>query len=58
MRALGFRKFEIRRLFFYEALILVLSACLLGMMIGLTVAYTMALQMNLFMGTETKLDFP
>ena len=44
MRSIGITKNTIKRLYFYEALILVLSACLLGVFIGMTVGYTMALQ--------------
>ena len=44
MRSIGITTYRIKLLYFYEALILVLSSCLLGVMIGMTVGYTMALQ--------------
>ena len=44
MRSIGITSRRIKLLYFYEALILVLSSCLLGVMIGMTVGYTMALQ--------------
>lgn len=43
MRAIGFTKGRIKILYFYEALMLVLASCLLGVMIGCIVGYTMAL---------------
>lgn len=43
MRSIGITKGTIKKLYFYEALILVLSSCLLGVFIGMTVGYTMAL---------------
>ena len=45
-------------LYFYEALILVLSSCTLGVLIGVTVGYTMLLQFNLFLGTNVEPFFP
>ena len=47
---MGFTKFRVRLLYFYEALILVISSCLLGVLIGTMVGYTMLLQFNLFLG--------
>ena len=49
LRSIGLTKNRIRLLFFYEATILVFSACLLGVLVGTTVGYTMVLQENLFM---------
>ena len=43
LRAMGFTKYRIRMLFFYEATILVFASCLLGILIGIIVAYTMVL---------------
>jgi len=44
LRSIGFSKWKIRFLYFYEAIVLVLSSCLLGVMVGMTVGYTMTLQ--------------
>ena len=44
LRAIGLTKNRIRLLFFYEASIMVISACLLGILVGTTVGYTMVLQ--------------
>ena len=51
LRSIGLTKNRIRLLFFYEAAILVFSACLMGVLVGTTVGYTMVLQENLFMQT-------
>ena len=51
-------KNRIRLLFFYEAVILVFSACLLGILVGTTVGYTMVLQENLFQQTYLELWIP
>ena len=52
LRSIGLTKNRIRLLFFYEATILVFSACLLGVLVGTTVGYTMVWQENLFMQTD------
>jgi len=43
MRSIGITSYRIKIMYFYEALMLVLSSCLLGIVIGMTVGYTMAL---------------
>ena len=43
LRAMGVTKTRVRCLYFYEALILVLSSCILGVLIGTIVGYTMLL---------------
>jgi ABC-type antimicrobial peptide transport system permease subunit len=43
LRAIGFTKTRIKMLYFYEAMVLVLASCLLGVMVGLIVAETMTL---------------
>lgn len=43
LRAIGFTKYRVRMLYFYEALILVFTSCLLGIIIGTVVGYTMLL---------------
>ena len=55
---MGFTKYRVRVLYFYEALILVLSSCILGMLIGALVGYTMLLQYNLFFGSTVDFFFP
>ena len=39
LRAMGLTKYRIRMLYFYEALIMVLGACTLGVQIGVAVGY-------------------
>ena len=58
MRSIGITSYTIKMIYFYEALILVLSSCLLGVMIGMTVGYTMAVQQNMFLGSSIKPFFP
>ena len=43
LRAIGITSYRIKLMYFYEALILVLSSCFLGVIIGMTVGYTMAI---------------
>ena len=43
LRAIGFTKYRIRMLYFYESLILVMTSCILGVLIGTGVGYTMLL---------------
>lgn len=43
LRSIGFTKMRIRMLYFYEAMVLVLASCLMGVMIGMVVGYTMML---------------
>ena len=49
LRSIGLTKNRIRLLFFYEAAIMVMAACLLGVLVGTIVGYTMVLQEQLFM---------
>ena len=49
MRAIGFTKYRVRMLYFYESLVLVITSCVLGVLIGTVVGYTMLLQFNLFL---------
>lgn len=58
MRSIGLTSALVKRLYFYEALILVLSSCILGVIIGESVGYTMALQQNIFLNTNTQAFFP
>ena len=58
LRSIGFSRWKIRFLYFYEAIVLVLSSCLLGVMVGMTVGYTMTLQQTLFMSITLEFFFP
>ena len=43
LRAIGFSKCRIKMLYFYEAMVLVFASALLGVMVGMTIGYTMTL---------------
>lgn len=43
LRSIGFTGYRISTLYFYEALLLVFASCLLGILIGVTVGFTMVL---------------
>ena len=43
LRSIGFTKWRIRMLYFYEAMVLVLASCSMGIMVGMVVGYTMSL---------------
>ena len=43
LRSIGFTSYRICMLYFYEALLLVFASCLLGIMIGVAVGFTMVL---------------
>jgi ABC-type antimicrobial peptide transport system permease subunit len=58
MRAMGFTKSRIKMLYFYEAFILVSSSCMLGVMIGVIVGFTMVLQQVVFTGIPLVFYFP
>lgn len=58
LRAMGFTRYRVKALYFYEALILVFSSCALGVLIGCLVGYTMLLQQNLFLGMHLSFVFP
>lgn len=58
LRMLGFTKIRVKLLYFYEAVVLVLASCLLGIMIGILIGYTMTLQQVLIMHVDLKFYFP
>lgn len=41
LRSIGFTKMRIKMLYFYEAFILVFASCMMGVVIGMAVGYTM-----------------
>ena len=47
LRAIGITKIRVKLLYFYEAVIMVIASCLLGVLIGMAVAYMMIIQQNL-----------
>ena len=55
---MGFTRYRLRVLYFYESLVFVLSSCTLGVLIGTVVGYTMILQFNLFLHASVEIFFP
>lgn len=47
LRSIGITTIRIKMLYFYEAMVLVLSSCLMGVIVGCFVAYTFILQQSL-----------
>lgn len=58
LRAIGVQKGSIRILYFYEALVLVTASCLMGILIGMLVAYTFAIQESLILHYAMPVFFP
>ena len=58
LRATGLKKCRISLLFFYEALILVVSASVLGVMIGCAMGWVVQLQFNLIAKQHVEFVFP
>jgi ABC-type antimicrobial peptide transport system permease subunit len=58
LRAIGYTRYRIKALYFYEALVLVISSSLLGVGIGCLVGYTILLQQSLFLGIPLVFMFP
>lgn len=58
LRAMGFTRARIKLLYFYEAFILVMASCLLGVMIGTIVGFTMVLQQVVFTSIPLFFYFP
>lgn len=58
LRSMGVAKIRIKLLYFYEAMIVVFTACILGVLVGTFVGYSMKLQMNLLMDQQSDFYFP
>lgn len=58
LRSLGFTVPQLTRAYVYEALAIVISAFVCGTVIGVVVAYTLMIQMNLFLQLPLVFDFP
>ncbi|CUG86219.1 FtsX-like permease family protein, putative [Bodo saltans] len=58
LRSIGMHKFPIYRLYTWEAFVLVISASLLGVIVGTVVAYSMMLQNSLLTQVPLKFQFP
>lgn len=58
LRSMGVTKTRIKLLYFYEALILVFAASLVGILIGTFVGWSLMLQMDLFLNQSSSFYFP
>ena len=58
LRSIGFTNKRIKLLYFYEALVLVLASSTLGVMVGVTVGYTMTLEYVVYMESTVGFFFP
>lgn len=58
LRSIGFTKMRIKFLYFYESMVLVLASCLMGVLIGMMVGYTMCLQQSLILHGDLTVYFP
>ncbi|KAA6380404.1 MAG: hypothetical protein EZS28_024067, partial [Streblomastix strix] len=57
-RALGIQRFQLVRIYIEEAFILVVSAALMGMIIGMIVGYLLTSQVGQFQGLPVSFQFP
>jgi ABC-type lipoprotein release transport system permease subunit len=58
LRSMGITKDQGRRIFMYEAFLVIVAAGILGIMIGIIVACLVTAQFNMFLEQPFKLDFP
>lgn len=58
LRAMGLRRWQIVRIYIYEAYVLVMAAALLGLLIGCIMAWTMMAQRVLFTQLPVGVEFP
>jgi ABC-type antimicrobial peptide transport system permease subunit len=58
LRALGFTSKRISLLYFYEAFVLVIASCILGVTTGTIIGYTMTLQQSLLLSVQLDFYFP
>ncbi len=58
LRATGLTCAQIEKIYIYEAFVLVMSSCVLGVLIGTVVGFTMTLQLMLFVEIPLIFYFP
>jgi ABC-type antimicrobial peptide transport system permease subunit len=58
LRSLGFTQAQLVRAYIYEALSIVLGSFFVGTVIGIVIAYTLIVQMNLFLQLPFTFNFP
>merc|ERR1712060_201632 len=58
LRSMGLTKLQGRRIFMYEAFMIVLTACILGFIVGLMVAAMVTAQFYLFIEQDIDIEWP
>ena len=58
LRSIGLTKTRIKLLYFYEAFVLVFASCLLGILVGCVMGYSVCLQQNLLAQMTLTFNFP
>lgn len=58
MRCIGLSKFQISRIYLYEAIIVILTGSIIGNITGMSIGTTIIAQNSLFMNTAVKVVFP
>ena len=58
LRSIGFTRVRIWLIYFYEAILVVFSACLFGIVVGVLVGLTMVLQQDIFLHQPFDFYFP
>eukprot|EP01133_Synstelium_polycarpum_P010243 gene10243-11942_t len=58
LRSIGLTSFQVTRIYMYEALVLIISSVVLGLIIGLGIAITLTLQFDLFTQLPFSFQFP
>ncbi|KAA6376300.1 MAG: putative DUF214 family protein, partial [Streblomastix strix] len=58
MRALGLQRFQLVRIYVEEAFILVITAAVMGIIVGLVLGYILASQIGILNGIPIQLVFP
>ncbi|KAN0044893.1 hypothetical protein ACTA71_006419 [Dictyostelium dimigraforme] len=58
LRSIGLTSFQVTRIYIYEALVLIFSSMILGLVIGLGIALTLTLQFDLFTELPFSFEFP
>lgn len=57
-RALGLKRFQLVRVYIEEAFILVISATVMGMIVGIVIGYLLTSQMGMMQGLSVPFVFP
>lgn len=58
MRCIGLNRFQISRIYLFEAIIVILTGGIIGNITGMTIGATIVAQNSLFLNTNVKVVFP